>query len=70
MDTGGAYDRDKSIKTVIYMKQILLVILAAVLISVIIPLAVVELVPPGGDAASTLPAPTDAPASDTAAELM
>ena len=70
MDAGGAYDRGKSIKTVIYMKQILLVILAAVLISVIIPLAVVELVPPGDNAASTMPAPTDAPASGTAAELM
>ena len=51
------------------MKQILLVILAAALISVIIPLAVVELVPPGGNAASTAPAPTDAPVSE-AAELM
>ena len=52
------------------MKQILLVILAAVLISVIIPLAVVELVPPGENAASTMPAQTDAPISGTAAELM
>lgn len=54
----------------INMKQILLVILAAVLISVVIPLAVVELVPPGENAASTMPAPTDAPISGTAAELM
>ena len=52
------------------MKQILLIILAAVLISVIIPLAVVELVPPGDNAASTMPAPTGTPVSDTAAELM
>gem|GEM_PF-4431635 len=52
------------------MKQILLVILAAALISVIIPLAVVELVPPGENAASTMPAPTDTPTTDTAAELM
>lgn len=52
------------------MKQILLVILAAALITVVIPLAVVELVPPGENAASTVPVPTDAPISDTAAELM
>ena len=57
-------------ETVIYMKQILLVILAAALITVVIPLAVVELVPPGENAASTVPVPTDAPISDTAAELM
>ena len=52
------------------MKQIFLVILAAVLITVVIPLAVVELVPPGENAASTMPAQTDAPIPDTAAELM
>ena len=52
------------------MKQILFIILAAVLISVVIPLAVVELVPPGGNAASTEPVPTAVPTADTAAELM
>lgn len=52
------------------MKQIIIVILAAALISLVIPLAVVELVPPGENAASTAPHTTEQPAAETAAELM
>lgn len=52
------------------MKQIIIIILAAVLISLAIPLAIVELVPPGENAASTAPHTTEMPAVDAGAELM
>ena len=52
------------------MKQIIIIILAAVLISLVIPLAIVELVPPKENAASTAPHIPSPPPADAYAELM